>query len=46
LHGEPQEVKIQRATERVPKSINKYTKLYWQKFLMAFYFAAKNKLVP
>jgi hypothetical protein len=32
--------------ERVPKSINRYAKLYWQKFLIAFYFATKNKLVP
>jgi hypothetical protein len=46
LHGEPQEIKIQRATEIVPKSINKYAELYWQKFLIAFYFATKNKLVP
>jgi hypothetical protein len=46
LHGEPQEIKIQRATEIVPKSINKYEKLYWRKFLIAFYFATKNKLVP
>jgi hypothetical protein len=31
--------------KRVPKSINKYAKSYWQKFLIAFYFTAKNKLV-